>query len=339
MEIYTNIYKTMDAIKTSSTFAPANMDGPEDARQRAMLDDAFTPEVVEEMRLMIHGVVDRVLDEINQKYVETGKPFDLIEEFAVPVPMQIACKLLGIPEDDVGRLSSNDEQTLRAYVDKLVDARIGKSDREHGDLVSRLLREQYRKGVMSRDDIIELALLLLGSGNVALAHSIGLGVLTLFQHPEQWAKVRRNPLAWAPSVVDECLRYKTVSLSAPNSPGTPAAKKTTPAIQSDKIDRDLTTTTGAVQAGDWNRRRPSDPDKFDIHRNGYGPHVRESEHLMRIELEIALGTLFSRFPGLRFDAAVEDVMEWSPTQSGGISKLPVLVDTDAEMHRILIACD
>ncbi|KAI1638083.1 cytochrome P450 [Biscogniauxia mediterranea] len=288
----------MNAIKTSSISPSPSLGGPEFTRQRELLDSAFTPEVVEEMRLMIHGVVDRALDEINRKYVAPGKSFDLIEQFAAPVPMHIAYKVLGVPETDTGRLSSQDERSLKAYVDDMVDERITEpSGRESSDLISRLAREQYRKGLMSRDDIAELALLVLGAGHTALVNSIGLGVLTLFQHPDQWAKVRRNPLAWAPSVVHECLRYNSVSSSLMSSaPSSLDAAEEQPPI---------------TQAGNqnWNYHcQPSDPGMFDIHRNGYGPPERESEHLSRLELEIALGTLFARFPGLRLDstATIDD---------------------------------
>ncbi|KAI5921185.1 cytochrome P450 [Camillea tinctor] len=324
MATYTDSFNTMNAIKTMNNLPSPSLDDPEYIRQRDLLDSALTPEVVEEMRLMIHGVVNRVLDEINQKYVAPGKPFDLIEAFAAPVPTQIAYKVVGIPEEDVGQLLLQDEQSLEAYVDKMVDERITEPDScNRGDLISRLAREQYRKGLMSRGDIVELALLVLGAGHAALVNSIGLGVLTLFQHPEQWAKVRRNPLAWAPSVVNECLRYNGLCSSATSSPDV------TPSPQ--------------IWNGSWTHgRRPSDPQKFDIHRSGYAPPERQSEHLSRLELEIALGTLFARFPGLRFDSsAIRDVNTplVLPPGTAGVMKLPVQVDTDAEMHRILITCD
>ncbi|KAI1493384.1 cytochrome P450 [Biscogniauxia mediterranea] len=341
MAVYTHCFNTMNAIKTSSISPSPGLGCPEFTRQRDLLDSAFTPEVVEGMRLMIHGVVDRALDEISRKYVAPGKSFDLIEQFAAPVPMQIAYKVLGVPETDTGRLSSQDERSLKAYVDDMVDERITEpSGRESSDLISRLAREQYRKGLMSRDDIVELALLVLGAGHTALVNSIGLGVLTLFQHPDQWAKVRRNPLAWAPSVVHECLRYNSVSSSPMSSAPSSlvAAEEQPPPI------------TQAAGNQNWNyyHCQPSDPGMFDIRRNGYGPPERESEHLSRLELEIALGTLFARFPGLRLDSTAiidDNTTTMSPIQSPtqgsttAVAKLPVLVDTDAEMHRIIIACD
>ncbi|KAI0602617.1 cytochrome P450 [Biscogniauxia sp. FL1348] len=335
MAVDTYSFNTMDAMKTPSISPSPSSDDPEYIRRRDLLDSAFTREVVEQMRLMIYGVVEHALDEINQKYVAPGKSFDLIQEFAAPVTMQIAYKVLGVPETDAGRLSSWDERSLEAYVNEMVDERITEpSGRERSDLISRLVREQYCKGLMSRDDIVELGLLVLGAGHVALVNSIGLGVLTLFQHPEQWAKVRRNPLAWAPSVVHECLRYNSIFSSPVSSaPGSPIAAEEQPA-------------TPQTESQNWSHHcRPSDPGKFDIYRNEYEPPQHESEHLSRLELEIALGTLFARFPGLRFDSttAVDDnhtVNPVSPPQgTAAVAKLPVIVDTDAELHRILITCD
>ena len=71
-----------------------NLDDPAHRTQRQMLDPAFTPEAVEDLRPMMQKTVDKVLE----RMIEQGcsEPVDLIEHFATPVPTQISCRVLGV---------------------------------------------------------------------------------------------------------------------------------------------------------------------------------------------------------------------------------------------------
>ncbi|RWA06846.1 hypothetical protein EKO27_g8259, partial [Xylaria grammica] len=129
---------------TATNFKPTlvTLDGSEHARLRKALDAEFAPETVNELRLMIHGVVDNALDTINRRYVEQGQPFDLVEEFTAPVPMRIICMIVGVPAPDVVWLSQDtalgtdhprdaaedEKRVLVRYVSRLVDSRISGKD-------------------------------------------------------------------------------------------------------------------------------------------------------------------------------------------------------------------
>ncbi|RYC53754.1 hypothetical protein CHU98_g12455, partial [Xylaria longipes] len=364
------------------------LDDPGHSRLRKVLDPEFTPEAVDGLRLLIHGVVDNALDAIDRRYAKQEQPFDLMDEFAAPVPTQVICKIVGVPAPDVEWLAQDtslgtdhprdaaedEEQLLIQYIGQLVDSRIDGKDlgywedgqdqsknnalkqyglkeksqqkdkgndhvRVHEALISKLVRQQYATGNLSRDEVVQLIYIVLTAGNAALLNSIGLGVLTLFKNKEQWHKVRRNPLAFAPSLASECLRYNTTS-----------ALDCRRAATDGVVVRGRTIEKGegvvcAVQSADRDEAITQQPGVFDVNRKypaedllgfGYGAHRCLGEHLAKATLEIALGTLFARFPGLKLHGEVEDVEFTAPTEDIGVINLPVIVDPNVQLHRIIM---
>ncbi|KAH8166767.1 hypothetical protein CIB48_g1503 [Xylaria polymorpha] len=364
------------------------LDNPEHACLRKVLDPEFTPEAVNGLRLLIHGVVDNALDAIDRQYVKQEQPFDLMDEFAAPIPTQVICKIVGVPAPDVEWLAQDtslgtdhprdaaedEEQLLMQYVGRLVERRISGKDlsywedaqdqnkdgtserygledksrqkdngndgvRVHEGLISKLVRQQYATGNLSRDEVVQLIYIVLTAGNAALLNSIGLGVLTLFKNEEQWYKVRRNPLAFAAGLAAECLRYNTTS-----------ALDCRRAATDDFVVRGRTIKRGegvicAVQSADRDEATMERPWAFEPDRGypaeellgfGYGAHRCLGEHLAKATLEIALGTLFARFPGLKLHGDMEDVEFTAPTENIGVIKLPVIVDPNAQLHRIIM---
>ncbi|KAI8946515.1 cytochrome P450 [Xylaria longipes] len=327
------------------------LDDPGHSRLRKVLDPEFTPEAVDGLRLLIHGVVDNALDAIDRRYAKQEQPFDLMDEFAAPVPTQVICKIVGVPAPDVEWLAQDtslgtdhprdaaedEEQLLIQYIGQLDKG--NDHVRVHEALISKLVRQQYATGNLSRDEVVQLIYIVLTAGNAALLNSIGLGVLTLFKNKEQWHKVRRNPLAFAPSLASECLRYNTTS-----------ALDCRRAATDGVVVRGRTIEKGegvvcAVQSADRDEAITQQPGVFDVNRKypaedllgfGYGAHRCLGEHLAKATLEIALGTLFARFPGLKLHGEVEDVEFTAPTEDIGVINLPVIVDPNVQLHRIIM---
>lgn len=329
-EIHPGGHKAKDARPTF-----VNMDDPGHKKQRAMLDDAFTKEAVEKMRPMMQSTIDAILD----KMVKRGgdKPVDLIEEFATPVPTQIVYKVLGVPDEDIERLSHDSEvrnstsrnaaetsnSNLQEYMGGLVDKRI-KSPQN--DLISKLVTEQYEKGNLEKDDVTTLAFLVLTAGNAALINSIGLGVMTLLQHPDQLKDLKENP-SLIKSAVQEILRFHTAS--ALNSRRTTLEDTT---IGGEHIPKG-TGVICSVQSADRDEEKFPHPNKFDIHRNnpdpkdvlgfGYGPHRCQGEWFSRQEIEIAISSLFKKLPDLKLAEDPKNLEYTKPTMNVGVTSLPV----------------
>ncbi|KAF2965253.1 hypothetical protein GQX73_g8319 [Xylaria multiplex] len=363
------------------------LDGSEHARLRKAVDAEFIPEAVSEQRLLIHGIVDNALDAINRRYVEQGQPFDLIEEFVAPIPIQIICKIVGVPTSDIVWLSQDtalgtdhprdvaedEKRLLVQYVGRLVDSRIsgedlsdrggGKGQEEDGNkkqceskeeefkdkggeyvhvhegLISKLVRHQYETGNLSRDEIVQLVYVILTAGNAALINSLGLAVLTLFENQDELHKVRRSPLAFAPGLAAECLRYNTTSaLDCRRVATDDFILAGTKIMKGDGV-------VCAVQSADRDERATHRPDVFDLHRKypaqdlfgfGYGAHRCLGEYLAKTELEIALGALFKRFPGLKLHGNAEELEFTASRENIGVLRLPVFVDPNVQFHRIIM---
>ncbi|KAI1275480.1 cytochrome P450 [Xylaria sp. FL0933] len=383
---YPEIYHHRRRGVTNTKSTLVTVDGHEHARLRGAIDAEFTPEAVEKLRPLIHSVVDEALDVINRRYVKKERPFDLVEEFAAPVPMRIICRIVGVPAPDVVWLSQDtalgtehprdaaedEKEVLVRYVQRLVDSQIsGESLRyreeeqgheegedrkrnghkEEGDraakgsgslqvhegLISKLVRLRYETSSLSRDEIAQLIYVVLTAGNAALINSISLGVLTLFENESELHKVRRNPLALAPGLAAECLRYNSTS-----------ALDCRRAVTEDLTLAGTTILKGegiicAVQSADRDDRAINRPDVFDPQRKypvhdvlglGCGAHRCLGEHLAKAELEVALGTLFARFPGLKLHGSAEELEFTAPKDNMGVLRLPVSVDPNVQLHRI-----
>lgn len=331
-EIHSGGHKAKEAHPTF-----VNLDNPEHADQRAMLEAEFTPETVQKKWVpMMEQTIDAVLD----KFIEKGKaqqPIDLVENFATPVPTQIIYKALGVPEKDVERLSKDSEvrnstsrnaaesanKGLQDYMEGLVKDKI---QQPGDDIISRLVKEQYNAGKLSESDITTLAFLVLTAGNAALLNSIGLGTLTLLEHPDQLEAFKQKPDELASKVVNEITRYHTTS--ALNS------------RRAVKEDTDLggqhlqkgDAVICSVQAANRDEEKFTDPEQFNIYREmqngdslgfGYGPHRCQAEAFSRAELGIAFTKLFRRLPNLRLAKSASELPYTEPTMNVGVTELPV----------------
>lgn len=199
-----------------------NLDDPEHAEQRALLEPWFTQEAAEKMRPTIARVVEQNLERlIKQRGAHTDTPVDFVLEFAGLVPPQVVYHVLGVPEKDIARLSHDSEvrtstsrdaaetssTNLQTYMKELVEKRL---EDPQDDLISHLVKGPYRQDKITKEDIVNLAFLVLVAGNAALINSIVLGLVTLLQHPDQLAELKQTP-SMAPKVVNELLRYHTTS--------------------------------------------------------------------------------------------------------------------------------
>ncbi|KAK7991445.1 hypothetical protein PG996_013503 [Apiospora saccharicola] len=338
-EIHAGGHKAKEAIPTF-----VNMDDPDHAAQRAMLEDEFTPETVNrKWRPMMEEIVDAVLEEFVVKGQEAAKreePIDLIREFAVHAPTLIIYRVLGVPAADVECLSRDSEirnstsrnaaetanLELQKYVTGLVKQKV--QDQQPGeDIISKLVEEQLKPGRLTEDQVATLAFLVLTAGNAALINSIALGLLTLLQHPDQLADLKKQPEKLAAQVVNEVTRYYTAS-----------GLNSRRAVKEDLMIGGQLLKKGegvicAVQSANRDEGQFPDPDKFDIHRPGmrpedtlgfgFGPHRCQAEFFSRAQLEIVFVKLVQRLPGLRLAKRETELTYSEPTMNIGVNELPV----------------
>lgn len=319
-----------------------SFDPPEHSRLRRLVAKAFTVRRVEQLRPRAQQIADTLVDAMLAK----GAPAELVEEFALPLPITVICELLGVPVEDrvdfrvwsdafLSTTRYTPEQVaeyvgrLREYMAGLIAQR---RETARDDLLSALVaaRDEAARnadGRLSEAELLSLSEGLLVAGHETTASQIPNFVYALLTNPAQLAMLRAD-LDLVPKAVEELLRY------VPLGSGGGIARY---ALE------DVELSGGTVRAGEpvlvalaaANRDDSvfADADRLDLHRTqaphvgfGHGPHHCLGAPLARMELQVALRTLLTRLPGLRFAVPAQDI-EWKTgVATRGPARLPVTWD-------------
>ena len=313
-----------------------SQDPPDHTRLRKLVSQAFTPGRIERLRDHIQAVCDQLLEAAPP----TGS-FDLVRNYALPLPLTVIAELLGIPKQDrqrfhrlaqgivpIGVASGILDIPMALPYVWLIERyfrRLFAKRRAHpgDDLLSALVQAEQAGDRLDEDELLGIAMLLLVAGYETTAHLIGSAALALLQHPEQRARFVTEP-GLAHSAIEELLRY--------TSPGEMA----TPRIARE----DVTLASVTIPRGAWviavlgsaNRDESvfRDPETLDLARDpnphvafGQGRHFCLGASLARMEAQIALTTLFARFPGLRLAQPAESIHWRKLLPLRGLTELPV----------------
>ncbi|EST35784.1 cytochrome P450 [Streptomyces roseochromogenus] len=308
------------------------VDDPEHNRQRRMMIPSFTVKRATELRPWIQRTVDGLLDAM----IAQGPPAELVSAFALPVPSMVICGLLGVPYADHEFFEEQSRRLLRGptaadameardhlerYLGELIDDKARQTEPGDG-ILDELVHGRLRDGGPDRAELVSLAVILLVAGHETTANMISLGTYTLLQHPGRLAELRADP-ALLPEAVEELMRMLSIAEGLQR-------------VALEDIDVDGTT----IRAGEGvlfstsviNRdpARYEDPDTLDFHRSarhhvafGFGIHQCLGQNLARAELEIALGTLLARLPGLRLAVPADEVRFKRGDTIQGMLELPV----------------
>ncbi|MEV0203399.1 cytochrome P450 [Nonomuraea sp. NPDC050691] len=312
---------------------PHNMlfvDPPDHARLRRLVGKVFTAGRVQALRPRIEQISAGLLDKV-------GEEFDLLRDYAVPLPAMVVGELLGIPEDDWPRLIKwsnttiegavlDPEEVVRAAVDfttylgELCEAR---RTEPADDLLSAMVQAQDEEGALSGRELVDTAFLLTVAGHETTVHLICNGMLALLRHPEQLAKLRDDP-GLLPGAIEELLRF-----DGPVSTSTLRFTKEPVTIGGTEIPQGQLVLVSFLSAN-RDAARFAEPDRLDVTRApgqhvafGHGIHYCLGAPLARAEGAVAFGHLLERFPGLRL-AVPEDRLAWRPgLLMHGLTNLPV----------------
>ncbi|HEX3749948.1 MAG TPA: cytochrome P450 [Streptosporangiaceae bacterium] len=315
-----------------------NTDPPAHTRLRSLADQAFAARTVARLRPRIEQIADDLLARL-----PPDGPADLIEDYAVPLPVTVICELLGVPaadRNDFRRWSKaivstvppdvarESERSVSAYLTALIDAkRVSPAD----DLLSDLVHQtgaggSGAGGVLWPDELVRMAFLLLVAGLEKMVGLIGNGVLALLRHPAELARLRAQP-ALLPAAIEEFLRYEgsihIATVRFTTEPVT-AGGLVIPADELVLI---------SLLAANRDRDRYADPDTLDLTRPpaghlafGHGPHYCVGAPLARLEGQIAIGRLLRRFPGLALAGEPGDLHWRGSLLVRSLSSLPVTLD-------------
>jgi cytochrome P450 PksS len=310
-----------------------SLDGADHNRLRALVHKAFTPRMVEQMRDQTQAVAEAALDRAER----TGR-MELISEFALPVPLTIIGRMLGVPEHDHAKFSrwtrafvsigasSNPifgiPSILRfmGYLRRLIKTR---RTQPKDDLISALVKAQERDDQLTDDEALAMIFLLLSAGHETTVNLIGSGMLALLQHPDQLARLREEP-ALITSAVEELARFVV-----------PAETATERYAREDVTIAGTTIPKGAlvlavIASANRDPQHFDNPDALNIAREnnkhlsfGQGVHYCLGAPLSRLEAQIAIGALIKRAPALRLNAAPDQLRWRGGLIVRGLEALPV----------------
>ncbi|MGV4925582.1 cytochrome P450 [Streptomyces sp. BHT-5-2] len=313
-----------------------NVDPDDHVRLRRLVSKGFTPRHIEQLRGRVVTAAEHYADRLAARLTECGEA-DLLAEFANPLPLVVIGHLLGVPEADGREFSrwiaamfapehaghtAEAIDRIHRYLPGLIGARRA---RPGDDLLSSLIAARDEGDRLSEDELVSLAFLLLMAGTENVQHLIAGGVLTLWNHPEQLADLRRRP-ELIPEAVEELLRC-----AHPNQWAIRRFPVEAVEIAGTRIPAGDTVLLGLASAHRDTARFP-EPDRFDVHRAdkthlalGHGMHYCLGAALARMEIGIALGTLLDRFPDLQLAVPAEQ-LEWRASfRSHALRRLPVSV--------------
>lgn len=310
-----------------------DLDSPDHTRLRALVHKAFTPRLIEQMRDQIQALTNELLER-----AEPNGGMDLIADFALPLPLTMIGRILGVPAQDNQKFHRWSKTVVSAgtnmnyfvliptimrfmgYLKKLVKER-----RAHpkDDLVTALVQAKEGSDQLSDDEILAMIFLLLIAGHETTVNLIGSGTLALLEHPDQLAKLRSEP-ALIKTAIEELVRFVC-----------PLEMATERYAREDITIAETTIPRGELVMaviGSANRDANyfDNPDALDITRKnnkhlafGHGVHFCLGASLARLEGQIAISTLIQRMPNLRLSSA-PDQLRWRGTfVLRGLEALPV----------------
>jgi cytochrome P450 len=320
-------------------------DPPKHRKLRGIVDYAFKPSLIGHLESQVHRIINELLNELD------GKPsFDLMKDFAAPLPLIMIADLMGVPASERGvlrgwmdqmiqggeELKSPEEQLegkeqleeelallweMRDYWKVMaVDRRKNPRD----DLVSELVHAEIDGERLSDSQISNICNRLMVNGHLTTAMLIGNTILCLDAFPDQGARVRADA-SLLPPAIEESLRFLSPIC------GVGRATNVDVAIGGTTIPKDqlLIVWTGSANRDE---RQFRDPNTFDAGRTpnahlglGRGVHFCIGRQLARMEAKAAVEVLLARYPRLRTDPA-NPATFLKVIDVDGVETLPVLVD-------------
>ncbi|MFS1514144.1 cytochrome P450 family protein [Chengkuizengella sp. SCS-71B] len=309
-------------------------DPPDHGRLRSLVHKVFFPRMIEGLRTRIEEISKSLLNQM-----ETKTNVDLMEDYAIPLPIIVISEMMGIPEKDRNQfriwsnastsVANGDEEIEKLnsyikdfihYLETIIEER---RQSPQDDIISGLVMAQEDGQKLSKKELLSMLFLLIVAGHETTVNLIGNGMLSLLQHPEQLGKLRKHP-ELVGRAVEELLRF--------TNPVEFATARY--AIE------DFTLYEKEIKKGDMiflslaaANRDPNyfvNPEELDITREenkhiafGFGMHHCLGAPLARLESQIAFQALIQRFPNIKLKVN-EKELRWRQSEIfRGLLELPV----------------
>lgn len=310
-----------------------SLDDPDHARLRALVHKAFTPRRIEQMREQVELVVNELLDKI-----EPEGHMDLIADYALPLPLIMIGRILGIPARDNQKFHRWTRTFLSApsnpnplvlipslmrfmrYLRKQIKER---QAHPQDDLITGLVQAREGSDLFSEDEMISMIFLLLSAGHETTVNLIGSGMLALLEHPEQMQKLRDEP-DLGKTAIEELVRFVCPAETATER----YAREDIP-IAGTTIPRGELV-LAVVGSANRDPNYFENPEMIDITRAnnrhlafGQGIHYCLGAPLARLEAQVAIPILLQRLPRIHLTTQPEELRWRGGLILRGLEALPV----------------
>ncbi|GCE21599.1 cytochrome P450 family protein [Dictyobacter kobayashii] len=288
-----------------------DLDSPDHTRLRALVHKAFTPRLIEQMRDQVQTLTNQLLDA-----AEPQGGMDLIADFALPLPLTMIGRILGVPAEDNPKfhrwtkafLATGNNTNLLALIPTIMRfmgylKKLTRERRAHpqDDLITALVQAKDGSDQLSEDEVLAMIFLLLVAGHETTVNLIGSGSLTLLEHPDQLEKLRNQPETIKPAI-EELLRFV-----CPVEMATERYAREDITVAGTTIPRGELV-LAVIGSANRDPNYFEHPDVLDITREnnrhlafGLGAHYCLGAPLSRLEGQIAINTLVQRMPNLRLN--------------------------------------
>ncbi len=310
-------------------------DDPDHARLRTLVHKGFTPKMIERMAGRVQEISDALLARLEGRDV-----VDLLEEFALVLPMTVISEMLGVPEKERAKFRrfmlhlldgpppglwrlitglTNNVRMIR-YLDGLIDLRRVEPDE---GLITALVAAEQSGDRLSQDELVGMVFLLLLAGHETTVNLVGNGVLALLDNRDQLELLAANPGLIKPAI-EELLRFTN-----PVQHSIVRHTKADMEIGGVKIAKGERVVL-MLAAANRDEAVFADSERLDITRDpnrhlgfGLGIHFCLGAPLARMEGAIALNALIAKFPEMRL-AIPRDTVKWRPNSLlRGLAALPI----------------
>jgi cytochrome P450 len=287
-------------------------DPPAHTRVRRLIMGALSPRAIAEMEPDLIALVDRLLDAVAAK----GN-FDLIDDFAAAIPIEVIGNLLDVPQKEreplrdwslaiLGALEpvigpeafargNEAVKDFLGYLEILVKRRRAKPSNPDRDVLTRLIQGEDNGERLTAKELLHDCIFLLNAGHETTTNLIGNGLVTLSENPAQKTRLIENP-ALIKTAVEEILRFESS-----NQLGN---RMTTEQVELGGVALvPGTPVTLCIGAANRDPKQFADPENLDIARApnrhlafGTGAHQCAGMALARLEGAIAMSRFLARFP-------------------------------------------
>jgi cytochrome P450 len=313
------------------------MNPPAHTRLRALLMKTFNARGIGKLTAIVEATTAELLDQLGAR-----AEFDLVADYALPLPVRIICRLLDVPVADATALGDAASRLVAAFdlapldaaglraadqaaltLERYFQGVVAERRAQPGDdLICAMLSVEDEGSRLSDEEVVSNAVLLFIAGHETTSNMIGNMMIALFRHPQQRAALQQDPQL-LPRAIAECMRYDG------------AVQMLVRTAFEDIALGDVVLPRGSVVfmlIGSANRDPAvfTEPDTLDFARGtgtpalafGAGIHYCLGARLAALELDVAMRSLLARFPALG-PVDLEALVWHRRNNLRGVTSLPV----------------